>query len=236
MNRTSIAAISFISLISIVGCATNVNFVYKKPVPELKSDLSEQPQVCIALMSKNITDIKESLITDFKQFAGIEIYFNDITDEIVLSEDRKAIINDSGIALKYPKVQYLMVFYQNASQISYDFFKRKEKEEHFNKDGSTVTRYTGYDIFVYVTEFSAVCDTFLFDLKNSKLLAQASDVFKNREMIEDRELFPDHTLLGLLSDLTSNPKDDKERYPTVKGASVSSKHKYFYAFLNSVYK
>jgi hypothetical protein len=222
-----------VSLILLNSCSANLSFVYKKPVPELKAYFYEEPQVCIALMSKDITEIKDTLVNDLERFAGKAVYINDITDEIVLSEDRKAIINHSEVALKYPKVQYLIVFYQNDPQISHHFFKRSETEQHKNKDGSTETTYTGYDILVYATNFSAVCETSLFDLRNNELLALASDTF---DKWEKRELFPDHTLFGMLSEISSKPKDDKESYPTVISASASSKHKYFYTFLNNVYK
>jgi hypothetical protein len=236
MKRTFGTVMFLTSIVMLYSCAANVSFVYKKSVPDLKADLYEEPQVCIALMSKDITDVKDSLINDLKQFVGKTVYINDITNELVLSEDRKAIIDHSGIALKYPQVQYLIVFYQNDPQISHHFFKRSDTEQHTNKDGSTDTTYTGYDILVYVTNFRAACETSLFELRNNELLAQASDTFTNAGMLEKRELFPDHTLLGMLSEISSKPKDDKQNYPTVISASASSKHKYFYTFLNNVYK
>jgi hypothetical protein len=236
MNKNLRTLMLTVFLILLNSCAANVSFVYKKSVPELKAVLNEEPQVCIALMSKDITDVKDSLINDFKRFVGKTVYINDIADEIVLSEDRKAIVNYSRIALKYPQVQYLIVFYQNDPQISHHFFKRSETEQHTNKDGITETTYTGYDILVHVTNFSAACETSLFDLRNNELLAQASDTFTNEDKWEYRELFPDHTLFGMLSEILSEPKDDKESYPTVISASASSKHKYFYTFLTNVYK
>lgn len=236
MDRTLITIMLSVPLIFLNCCAANVSFVYKKSLPELKANLYKEPQICLALMSKDVSDLKYSIVLDFKRFAGKTFYINDITDEIILSEDRKAIANHTKISLKYPTVQYLLVFYQNQPQISHHFFERSETEKHYNKDGSIETRYTGYDILVYVTNFSVVCDTFFFDLRNNELLAQDSDTFTNEDKWEKRELFPDHTLFGMLSDILSKPKDDKNRYPTITSASASSKHKYFYTFLNSIYK
>lgn len=234
MGKALKTIIFLVFLILLNSCAANVNFVYKKPIPELKADLYEEPQVCIAILSNDITDIKDSLKNDFGHFAGKTVYLHDITNELVLSDDRRIIMNYSEITMKYPIVRYLIVFYQNAPQISHHFFTRSETEQHINKDGSIETRSTGYDIMVYVTKFRAVCDTILFDLRNNDLIAQASDTFTNQDRFERRELFPDHTLLGMLSDIISKPKDRKESYPNIKRASASSMHKYFYTFLNNV--
>ena len=234
MDRPIITITFLLFLFLFNGCAANVNFVYIEPVPQFKADLYEEPQVCIAIMSNEIYEIRDSLKNDFNEFAEKNVYMHKITHGIVLSDDRKTVINHSDITLKYPKVRYLFVFYQNTPKVSHHFFKRDETEQHMNKDGSVEPRSTGYEILVYVTEFSAVCDTLLFDLRNNDLIAQASDTFTNQDRIERRELFPDHTLTGMLSDIISKPEDDKERYPTIKSASASSMHKYFYTFLTKV--
>lgn len=203
-------------------------------MPQLKNDLSEDPQVFIAIMSQDITEVKDSLKEAFMRFLGKTVIIHEITDEIKLSEDRKTIINSTEIALKYPKVKYLFVFYQREPQISHHFHTRNETEQIRDKNGNTSIRETGYDILVYVTKFSADCDTILFDLRNNELMAEATDPFTSQAEIERKEIFPDHTLFGFLTDIFFNPKHDLERYPTINSASAFSRHKYFYTFLKKV--
>jgi hypothetical protein len=234
MHKAIIIIKFFVIILLTYSCAAKVSFVYKKTIPELKDNLSKNPLICIAIISKDITDIRESLKKDIDRFSGQTVYLKEITNETKMSKDRNTISNISEIQLKYPEVQYVIIFYQDKPEIAHSFQTRNETEQYTDKDGVLKTRETGYDIFVYETIFSAVCDTILFDLRNNRLMAKATDQFSEVDSNEYTELFPDHTLFGLLSDMFVNPKNNKGRYPSINSISAFSMHKYFYSFLEYV--
>ena len=221
--------LSFI-LIFLFGCSTVTPFVFKSEIPFDKSKFQSAPAIGIAIYNNSIPGLLNVIRSDCIRFADKWQEYFDLSNEMLLTPNKLDIQNVKELCTNYPNVKYIFAVFENDPKVRTSHHKNTEVVNEW-RYGKQIEKEIEYEY--HQTTLEVRCEIMLFELPGGQLLAKAENVFDETKTEKKEELFPNHTLFGLLENVFDSVGSGS--YPHIEYVSADRASNYFFYFLKHIH-
>jgi hypothetical protein len=225
---------TIIFLLIVIGCG--FKYSYKSNLN--LAPISPSEEIGVVIQGEYIWHLFEVIKQDVEKYAGVNLVFKKITNEINFDSEESCITNWEAIHSKYPKMSYVFVVKESPPELEYSERYIDEGEIYFANDRSGSM--ASSDLLLYITRFSIECEILLFYAKDMRLVAKSCPKFQQEKFAESSYFLPANNILGsierLFGLLGDAKKEKSDRHPSIKKLDSEEVENYFYQFLLNLRK
>lgn len=219
-------------LFLVLGCGIKVNYVVKNTAVPSVAKRIKTSQFGVIIIGDAISGLYDVIKADVSQYQGNQADLK----EIKISDSQLAKLKTEdfrNLSWDNYETSFLIIINQSKPKIEKNFKRIREGEERIVKHGFFKAK---EDLRVYSTKIKVKCNIFFYDIENQLLIAKSKEEFAHTEEKEDRDMFSNKTLFGIIENILSSTDSDEDMYPELNHLDAKTISNYFLFFLRGIEK